>query len=174
MKSLRKTMLIAAALLSAALGARLTAQQPAQSPGSAPAAQDAQTAAQQGSGQVRIRVPVNQVRIPVTVKDGSGRLVPDLRQDEFRVFEDNIEQRIAFFRADVAPISMVLLIDNDLKSKDAKQVADSLRSIVAGLSANDENFVCRFDQVFHAGKGFSNGQDKLTARVNRHRNHRQP
>ena len=167
MKSLRKTMLIAAALLSAALGARLTAQQPAQSPGSAPAAQDAQTAAQQGSGQVRIRVPVNQVLIPVTVKDGSGRLVPDLRQDEFRVFEDNIEQRIAFFRADVAPISMVLLIDNDLKSRDAKQVADSLRSIVAGLSANDETFVCRFDQFFHPGKGFTTDQDKLLAELKR-------
>ena len=120
MKSLRKTMLLAAALLPGAIAARLTAQ---------PAAQDAQSAAQQSGAQVRIRIPVNQVLVPVTVKDSSGRLVADLRQDEFRVFEDNIEQRIASFRAEVAPISMVLLIDNDLKSRDAKQVGDSLRAI---------------------------------------------
>ena len=158
MKSLRKTMLLAAALLPGAIAARLTAQ---------PAAQDAQSAAQQSGAQVRIRVPVNQVLVPVTVKDSSGRLVADLRQDEFRVFEDNIEQRIASFRAEATPISMVLLIDNDLKSKDAKQVADSLRAIVAGLSANDETFVCRFDQFFHPGKGFTTDQDKLLAELKR-------
>lgn len=105
--------------------------------------------------------------VPVTVKDGAGKLVPDLRRDEFRVFEDNIEQKIAFFRAEALPISMVVLIDNDLKSKDAKQVGESLRAIVAGLSVNDETFVCRFDQFFHVGKGFISDQDKLLTELKR-------
>jgi VWFA-related protein len=62
---------------------------------------------------------------------------------------------------------MVVLIDNDLKSKDSKQVADSLRSIVAGLSVSDEAQVCRFDQFFHVGKGFISDQDKLLAELKR-------
>jgi len=90
-----------------------------------------------------------------------------LRRDEFRIFEDNIEQRISSFRADVLPISMVLLVDNDLKSKDAKQVEGSLRSIVAAMSLNDESFVCRFDQFFHEGKGFIRDQDKLLTELKR-------
>jgi len=110
---------------------------------------------------------VNQVIVPVTVKDVSGRLVPDLRQDEFRILEDNIEQKIAFFRADVVPISMIVLIDNDLKSKDAKQVGESLIAIVGGLSQNDEAWVCRFDQFFHPGKGFTSDQDKLLTELKR-------
>ncbi len=105
--------------------------------------------------------------VPVTVKDGSGRLIADLRRDEFRIFEDNVEQRIAYFGADPTPISMVLLIDNDLKSKDARQVSESLRAIVAGLSLNDEAFVCRFDQFFHEGKGFIADQDKLLTELKR-------
>jgi len=64
---------------------------------------------------------------------------------------------------------MVLLIDNDLKSRDAKQVSESLRSVVAGLSVSDEAFVCRFDQFFHEGKGFISDQDKLLTELKRTR-----
>jgi Ca-activated chloride channel family protein len=130
-------------------------------------AQDAPSPSQQGGAQTRIRIPVDQVIVPVTVKNSAGKLVPDLRRDEFRIFEDNIEQKIASFQSDAIPLSMILLIDNDLKSKDAKQVSDSLRSIVAGLSLNDEAFVCRFDQFFHEGKGFITDQDKLLTELKR-------
>ena len=133
-----------------------------------PAAQDkASEAAPQQGGPATIRVPVNQVIIPVIVKDGGGRIVPDLRKDEFRVFEDNIEQKVGYFSAEAFPLSMIVLIDNDLKSKDAKQVAESVRAIVAGLSVSDEVFVCRFDQFFHPGKGFTSDQDKLLTELKR-------
>ena len=134
MKSLRKTLLTVAALFLAASFAVMKAQQPRQDADNAFPAQDAPSPGQQGGPQTRIRIPVDQVIVPVTVKDSSGRLVPDLRRDEFRIFEDNIEQKIASFQADVVPLSMVLLIDNDLKSRDAKQVSESLRSVVAGIS----------------------------------------
>src|ERR1700704_110084 len=168
MKSLRKTFPSVCGLLFAGLLTQLGAQAPQQ--GTTPAApeQNPQTPAPPNR-QGRITIPVNQVVVPVTVKDGSGKLVPDLRRDEFRIFEDNVEQKIVYFGVDPTPISMVLLIDNDLKSKDAKQVSESLRSIVAGLSLNDEAFVCRFDQFFHEGKGFVNDQDKLLTELKRTR-----
>jgi len=93
--------------------------------------------------------------------------VPDLHKDEFRVFEDNVEQTIDFFTAEGFPLSIVVLVDNDLKSKDAEQVQSSLRAVVAGMSLNDEAFVCRFDQFFHPGKGFTNDQDKLLTELKR-------
>jgi VWFA-related protein len=164
MKSLRKTLFFAGALLLATSITPLDARSPRQ--GSAPAAQEQspQAPPQQAA---KIVVPVNQVIVPVIVKDGGGRLVPDLRKDDFRIFEDNIEQRIGYFSAEAFPLSMVVLVDNDLKAKDAKQVADSLRAIVAGLSAGDEAFVCRFDQFFHPGKGFTSDQDKLLTELKR-------
>ncbi len=166
MKSLRKTFPMVCGLLLAVLLTQLGAQAPQQ--GSTPAApeQNPQAPAQQGR-QGKIVFSVNQVVVPVTVKDGSGRLIADLRRDEFRIFEDNVEQRIAYFGAEATPISMVLLIDNDLKSKDAKQVSGSLWSVVAGLSLSDEAFICRFDQFFHEGKGFISDQDKLLTELKR-------
>ena len=95
--------------------------------------------------------------------------MPDLRRDEFRVFEDNVEQKIASFIAEPIPLSMVVLIDNDLKSRDAKQVGESLIAIIGGLSLNDEAWVCRFDQRFHPGRGFIGDRDKLLTELKRTR-----
>jgi Ca-activated chloride channel homolog len=168
MKSLRKTFLLVCWLLLAASPAQLLAQAPQQD--ATPAApQLSPDGPPQQNRQARIPILVNQVVVPVTVKDGSGKLVADLRRDEFRIFEDNVEQKIVYFGADPTPISMVLLIDNDLKSKDARQVSESLLSVVAGLSVNDEAFVCRFDQFFHMGKGFTSDQDKLLTELKRTR-----
>jgi hypothetical protein len=62
---------------------------------------------------------------------------------------------------------MVILIDNDLKKGDAKEVQDSLDAIVGGMSDLDEAFVCRFDQFFHPGKGFTSDQDQLLTELRR-------
>ena len=109
----------------------------------------------------KISVVSTLVVVPVTVKDRNGTLVADLKKDEFRIFEDNIEQQIASFTAEAFPLSMVVLIDNDLKQKDADQVEPSLRAIVGGMATTDEAIVCRYDQFFHEGPGFTRDQDKL-------------
>ena len=122
---------------------------------------------EQSETRVRIRANVNLVVLPVTVKDSSGNLVPDLTRDEFRVFDDSVEQRVSIFTIEAFPLSAVLLIDNDLKNKDSEMVEQSLKSIVAGLSTADEAFVCRFDTNFHPGKGFTKDQDKLITELKR-------
>jgi Ca-activated chloride channel homolog len=174
MKSLRKTLALLCAVQLAA-SAPLFAQtaQQGSTPAPAPAAQTPQDNPQSGR-QGRIAVTANQVVVPVSVKDSSGRLVPDLQRDEFRIFEDNVEQRISYFAADPSPLSIIILLDNDLKSKDAKQVEASMRSIVAGLSEGDEAMVCRFDQFFHEGKGFTKDQDKLLTEIKRTQLDEQP
>src|SRR5215467_2166261 len=116
-----------------------------------------------------LRVNVNLVILPVTVKDGAGRLVADLTRTDFRIFDDEVEQRVEYFSAAAFPLSAVILLDNDLKSKDAQQVESSLSAIVAGLSTSDEAFVCRFDTNFHPGKGFTRDQDKLLTELHRTR-----
>ena len=174
MKSLRKIVLPAgAAVLAMALGfLPLRARTPQQS--SPPPAQAQKSAAPPQQPQPGVVVRVNQVIVPVTVKDGSGRLVPDLRKDEFRILEDDVEQKIVYFSAEAVPLSLVLLIDNDLNRKNARQVGDSLDSIVAGLSASDEALVCRFDQYVHEGHGFISDQDKLLTELKRTRLDEQP
>jgi Ca-activated chloride channel homolog len=133
----------------------------------APANRPGENPQRQSETQARITVNSNLVILPVTVKDKSGELVPDLKRDEFRVFEDNVEQHIDMFTAEAYPLSMVVLIDNDLKDKDAEKVQASLMAILGGLSTEDEAFICRFDQFFHPGKGFTSDQDKLSTELKR-------
>jgi VWFA-related protein len=168
MKSLRKTRLLCVASAFLLFGPLLKAQNPAPAGNPPPpSAGQSPTTAPKNQPQTTIRTTTIEVVVPVTVKDRSGNLVADLKRDEFRVFEDNVEQRILRLNTEAVPISLVVLIDNDLKQKDQEQVEPSLVSIVGGLSPSDEAFVCRFDQYFHEGKGFTKDQDALITELRR-------
>ena len=164
MKSVRQLVAVVCVILQAGPGFRVDAQQ-AQRPSARAASQ--QPEQKPSDRQAVIKVPVNEVVIPVTVKDGRGALVADLERNDFRVLEDNVEQRISYFRAEATPLSMVILLDNDMKQRDGEEVSQSIRAIVAGMSASDEAFICRFDQQFHPGKGFTTDQDQLLVELKR-------
>ncbi len=129
----------------------------------------AQTAQQfpisQNEAQAKIRVNSDLVILPVTVKDRNGSLVPDLHMQEFRVFDDKVEQYIDVFTTEAFPLSLVVLVDDDLKSNDAAQMAPSLRAIAAGISSSDEAIVCRFDLKFYPGETFTGDLDSLLAQL---------
>jgi len=111
--------------------------------------------------QTTIRVNSNLVILPVTVKDARGVLVPDLQKDDFHVFDNNVEQSIDVFTAEAFPLSLVVLVDDDLKPNDAEQMVASLRALAAGISADDEAMICRFDLKFYPGEGFASDLDRL-------------
>jgi len=59
-----------------------------------------------------IRTQVNLVNLFVTVRDKSKRIVTDLKQEDFKVAEDNQPQQIAFFSKEVSlPITLAMLLD---------------------------------------------------------------
>ena len=164
----RKTRLLALAQSLLLLAPMALAQEPAATtPAKPPAAAQAPKAAAESQTPAKIILITKTVVVPVTVKDRSGNLVADLQKDEFRIFDDDVEQKITSFAAEAYPISMVVLIDNDLKRKDADEVEPSLRAIVGGMSTRDEAFVCTFDQYFHEGHGFTRDQDKLITELRR-------
>ena len=182
MKSLRKIALAAGIALLPCYAAYLAAQATGQSAApsgatpNAPAQEPQSSPAGPPPSEARAKIIVNSnlVILPVTVKDRSGNLVPDLSRDEFRVFEDKVEQKIDVFTTEAFPLSMIILLDNDLKEKDANQVRTSLEAIVGGLSLEDEAFVCRFDQFFHPGKGFTSDRDLLLTELQRTKLDSQP
>ncbi len=174
MKCPRKIIYLALATASLFFGSILQGQNPAPPPANpappaanpAPGTQ-AKPPAIPGQGQRTIKTTTIEVIVPVTVKDRDGNLVADLKKDDFRIFEDNVEQDILQLKTDAVPISMVVLVDNDLRQKDEQQVEPSLVSLVGGMSTNDEAFICRFDQFFHEGKGFTKDQDQLVTELRR-------
>ena len=73
------------------------------------------------------------------------------------------------FTQEAFPLSLVILIDDDLKSKDAAQMTPTLRAITGGISANDEAIVARFDLDFYPAEGFTSDLDAIPADLGKKR-----
>ncbi len=58
-----------------------------------------------------VRVDTNLVSIPVAVMDRGGKFITDLRREDFRVYENGIEQQVTFFAPVEQPFTVVLLLD---------------------------------------------------------------
>jgi VWFA-related protein len=95
-----------------------------------------------------IRVGVPLVNLYATVLDKKKSNVPNLNQSDFRIFEDNVEQKISFFsREKTLPLAIGLLIDtsgSEANMIGAEQQAASqfLHQI---LHQDDKAFVMSFD-----------------------------
>src|SRR5262249_10840407 len=108
-----------------------------------------------------IRVRSDLVVLSVTVRDGKGNLVSGLKQGDFHIFDDGVEQNITAFVDEGLPISLVILISSYTKWKEGTPMARSLGAIAGGLSVADEAMVCRFDMLFYPGEKFMSVSDKL-------------
>jgi Ca-activated chloride channel homolog len=122
-----------------------------------------QPAAEQQARNARdkIRVRSDLVVLSVTVHDGNGNLVSGLQQEDFQVFDDSVEQQITAFSAESLPLSLVILVDNDMKWKEGTEMTKSLVAIAGGLSATDEAMVCRYDMLFYPGDKFTSVSGNL-------------
>ncbi len=58
-----------------------------------------------------IRMNVDMVLVPVTVTDPLNRLVTGLEKEDFQVYENNGEQKIASFACEDAPVSIGIIFD---------------------------------------------------------------
>jgi hypothetical protein len=58
-----------------------------------------------------IRVRVNEVIAPVTVTSHSGEMILDLSKDNFRVYDNGVQQKIEHFDLGGDPLSVVLAVE---------------------------------------------------------------
>ena len=63
---------------------------------------------------------VNLVVLHTTVNDDRGKFVDGLTQDNFRVYEDKVEQKLSIFKREDVPVSMGLVIDNSGSMRDKR------------------------------------------------------
>jgi Ca-activated chloride channel family protein len=116
---------------------------PAASPSASPA--EGQDAGQEVDPDEIVKVDTSLVNLNVRVIDRANRPINDVRQDEFKVFEDGVPQQIfSFTRAEV-PISYGLVVDNSGSMKSQlEKVIDATRTIINQNKPGDETFLQRF------------------------------
>ena len=99
------------------------------------------------AAQPAIRVNVQLVNMGFSVRDAQGKLVSDLKPDDFEVVEDGVPQKISFFaRSADIPLSLGLLVDiSGSQGSFVKQHARDLKAFLSGvLSARDRAFLVCF------------------------------
>jgi VWFA-related protein len=93
-----------------------------------------------------IRFDTALVTVPVTVTDRYGRYVPLLRRDQFRITENGVEQKIAYFATTDSPFSVVLLIDTSGSTQfRLEDIHKAAIDFVDKLKATDSVMVMSFD-----------------------------
>jgi Ca-activated chloride channel homolog len=157
---LRKSLVFSIVLAFA--GSMALAQQPASTP--TPAAVEP---AGNSNGQVpTVRVRSDEVNVIFTVVDKDGRLVRDLKQEQFRIRDNNLPPRqITNFAAQTnLPLQVGLLIDASNSIRDRFQfekdaASEFLYEIIRPKS--DRAFVMAFDEKPDVTQDFTDNLDKL-------------
>jgi Ca-activated chloride channel homolog len=93
-----------------------------------------------------IRSDTSLVTVPVQVMDRYGRYVPALRRDNFRLFENGVEQKIAYFATTDSPFTVVLLLDTSGSTQmRLEDMQNAAINFVSKLKLVDSVMVMSFD-----------------------------
>src|SRR6266481_9177806 len=131
-----------------------------------PPGQDA-NAGKQGS---KLIIDVNLVVLHTTVLDDRHRFADGLKSENFRVFEDKIEQKLSVFKREDVPVSMGLVIDNSGSMRDKRpRVNEAALTLVQASNPQDEAFVVNFNDDFYLDldKDFTNSIPELKEALER-------
>ena len=102
------------------------------------------------------------VAIYATVVDSAGRLVPNLEQEHFEVYDDGKLQNLTLFKSDVQPVTVVVMLDTSgsmtLNIELLKQAAEQF---VIRLLPDDRARVGSFSDDIRLSPLFTGDRDDL-------------
>jgi VWFA-related protein len=117
-----------------------------------------------------IRTDTALVTLPVTVLDRNGRYVPLLRREQFRIMENGVEQKIAYFATTDSPFTVVLLIDTSGSTQfRLDDIQDAAINFVSKLKSNDSVMVMSFDDRIEVHCKATTDRNQITKAIKRTR-----
>ena len=110
------------------------------------------------------------VTLPVSVMDRDGKYIPNLRKEDFRLWEDGTEQTVAFFSAVDKPFSVVLMLDTSGSTRfRIEEIQDAAIAFVNQLRSDDRVMVVSFDESIHMLADFTSDRSRLRDAIRRTR-----
>lgn len=104
------------------------------------------------------------VSLFVTVTDAQRRLMPDLVQDDFEVFDNDKPQPIVLFDNKIQPVTVVILLDTSLSMTGSmKLVQEAAEQFVLRLLPDDKAKVGAFNDKIEVSDTFTGNRDALVS-----------
>ncbi len=106
------------------------------------------------------------VSLFATVTDHDGRLVPDLQQDDFAVFDNDKPQPLVFFQNEVQPITVVVMLDTSgSMTGSIPLLRAAAEEFLIRLLPEDRGMVGAFNDKVQFAGDFSSDRDELVSEV---------
>jgi VWFA-related protein len=106
------------------------------------------------------------VNLNVKVTDANGKLLPDLKKEEFQVFENNVEQEVVYFAPVTAPVNLTLLLDLSSSTRDRMKVMKkAAKKFIDALNPNTRIAVAGFSRKFIVISDFTDDRKLLKDRI---------
>jgi len=125
-----------------------------------------------GEGDV-VRINTSLVTVPASVKDAKGKYVMNLRAEDFHLYEDGVEQKIAFFSpTDLTPgnkpFNVALLLDvSDSTKFQLQDIQDAAIAFVDQLQPDDRVIIVSFDREVRVLSEATNNRETLHRAIRR-------
>ncbi len=122
-----------------------------------------------------LRIDTDLVSVDVTAMDASGRPVRNLKQEDFKIFSDGVEQQISFFQlekrqGESRPLAIVFALDvsGSMTSEEILRLRDALKSFSNHLADHPAVYaVMTFGMHVKTVQKFTNEPGKLDEAVER-------
>jgi len=94
----------------------------------------------------RVSSDVELVLLDVSVKDDAGGFVSGLKKEDFKIFENKVEQRVSVFQSQDVPVTVGLIVDNSGSIRRKKpEIVTAALTFVKNSNPSDEVFVVNFN-----------------------------
>jgi VWFA-related protein len=111
---------------------------------------------------------VDEVLLTCAVVDEKGRAVADLKQGDFKVWEDGVAQTTTSFLHQDQPVSLGIVVDNSGSMRDKRAAVNSAALILVKASnPRDGTFIVNFSDKVFLDQGFTSDIDALNRGLSR-------
>jgi len=113
-----------------------------------------------------LHIDVDMALLNVTVTDPYNRLVTGLEPDNFRVFEDNVEQEVVTFSSEDVPISIGVIFDySGSMSNKVGKAREAALQFFKTANPQDEFFLVSFNERAELTSSFTHSVEDLQSRM---------
>ena len=93
-----------------------------------------------------VRVSTNLITVPAEVLDRNGRYIGNLTKNDFRIFENGVEQELAYFAPVEQPFTVALLLDvSGSTQTQLHAIRSAANTFIKRLRPNDRLLLVSFD-----------------------------
>ncbi|HEX3185449.1 MAG TPA: VWA domain-containing protein [Pyrinomonadaceae bacterium] len=115
-----------------------------------------------------VRINTNLVTVPVSVLDRDGRFISDLHREQFKVLENGVEQKLAYFESTEKPFTVALLLDTSGSTFfHLWEIKEAAIKFAKQLRPQDRVLIVTFDRLVMLLTEATNDQKVVTEVIER-------